>query len=87
MFKELSLEIPKKNRCSGYLKFFDENKNYGFLVMDSDGSDIFVYADDLIKTGVERDYLRTAKFGNVIRYLFNLNKKIHIHLYGILRKV
>lgn len=55
--------------------------------MDSDGSDIFVYADDLIKTGVERDYLRTAKFGNVIRYLFNLNKKIHIHLYGILRKV
>ena len=36
--------------------------------MDSDGSDIFVYADDLIKTGIKKEYLRTAKFGNYIRY-------------------
>jgi hypothetical protein len=25
----------------GRLKFFDENKNYGFLIMENDGSDIF----------------------------------------------
>jgi len=66
---------PKKNRSSGYLKFFDENKNYGFLVMDSDGSDIFVYSDDLIKTGIDKEYLRTAKFGNMIRYLFKIKKR------------
>ena len=29
------------HRYSGRLKFFDENKNYGFLIMDLDGSDIF----------------------------------------------
>ncbi len=28
-------------RYTGRLKFFDENKNYGFIIMDADGSDIF----------------------------------------------
>lgn len=37
--------------------------------MDHDNSDIFVYADDLAKTGLPREYLRSAKMGNVIRYL------------------
>lgn len=36
-----------KIRYEGYLKFFDEIKNYGFLVMDVDKSDIFVHFDDL----------------------------------------
>lgn len=49
------------NKFTGRLKFFDESKNYGFLVMDSDGSDIFVYANDLVKTGLPKDFLRTAK--------------------------
>jgi hypothetical protein len=31
-----------KERFSGKLKFFDEQKNYGFIVMDLDKSDIFV---------------------------------------------
>lgn len=31
-----------KERFSGKLKFFDEQKNYGFIVMDMDKSDIFV---------------------------------------------
>ncbi|CAD8091409.1 unnamed protein product [Paramecium primaurelia] len=70
LLQELALEQPNKNRSTGYLKFFDENKNYGFIVMDQDGSDIFVYADDLAKTGISRDYLRTAKFGNYIRFNF-----------------
>jgi hypothetical protein len=37
--------------------------------MDMDGSDIFVYADDLVRTGLSKDYLRTAKQGNLIRFL------------------
>ncbi|CAD8066360.1 unnamed protein product [Paramecium primaurelia] len=70
LLQELALDQPKKNRSAGFLKFFDENKNYGFIVMDSDGSDIFVYADDLAKTGISKEYLRTAKFGNCIRFTF-----------------
>ena len=34
-------------RYTGRLKFFDPKKNYGFIIMDSDGSDIFVHYDDL----------------------------------------
>jgi len=36
-----------KEIFSGRLKFFDENKNYGFIIMDTDGTDIFVHHDDL----------------------------------------
>ncbi len=41
------MEDIQPGRFTGRLKFFDEGKNYGFLVMDSDGSDIFVHFDDL----------------------------------------
>lgn len=60
------------NKFCGRLKFFDESKNYGFLVMDTDGSDIFVYANDLVKTGLPKDFLRTAKQGNLIRYKISM---------------
>ena len=56
---------------TGRLKFFDEAKNYGFIIMDEDGSDIFVHFDDLAKAGVVKDLLRTAKQGNIIRFSFN----------------
>ena len=35
------------SRYTGQLKFFDENKNYGFLVKDNDMTDVFVHFDDL----------------------------------------
>jgi len=50
-----------KVRYTGRLKFFDENKNYGFLIMDEDGSDIFVHYDDLAKAGVSKEFIKTAK--------------------------
>ena len=56
---------------TGRLKFFDEAKNYGFIIMDDDGSDIFVHFDDLAKAGVGKEMLRTAKQGNIIRFSFN----------------
>lgn len=59
-----------KERYNGRLKFFDENKKYGFIVMDEDGSDIFVHYDDLIKAGITKDLLRTARMGNVLRLTF-----------------
>lgn len=39
--------------------------------MDEDGSDIFVHYDDLLKSGVTKELLRTAKQGIVIRFSFN----------------
>ena len=59
-----------KDREEGYLKFFDENKNYGFLVMDADKSDIFVHFDDMQKIGITKEFLKTAKSGNIIRFSF-----------------
>jgi len=63
-------ESAPKIRKTGRLKFFDENKSYGFIVMDEDGSDIFVHYDDLSKAGVNKDLLRSAKQGNLVRFSF-----------------
>jgi len=60
-----------KERYNGRLKFFDENKKYGFIVMDDDGSDIFVHYDDLVKANITKDLLRTARMGNLIRLTFS----------------
>jgi hypothetical protein len=58
-------------RYMGRLKFFDENKKYGFIVMEDDGSDIFVHYDDLCKANITKDLLRTARQGNLIRLSFS----------------
>lgn len=58
-------------RYAGTLKFFDENKNYGFIVMDNDQSDIFVHFDDLLKANITKEFLKSAKHGNLIRFSFS----------------
>ena len=59
-----------KRRYTGKLKFFDETKNYGFIIMDDDGSDIFVHFDDLAKAHLGKDFLRCTKAGKTIRLSF-----------------
>lgn len=58
-------------RYTGRLKFFDESKSYGFIVMDDDGSDIFVHYDDLHKANITKEFLKSSKFGNSIRLSFS----------------
>ena len=60
-----------KERYFGRLKFYDENKKYGFIIMEDDGSDIFVHYDDLYKAGIPKELLRTARQGNLIRLTFS----------------
>ena len=60
-----------KQRFTGRLKFFDENKNYGFIVRDDDNSDIFVHFDDLVKARISKDLLRAAKMGFFLRFSFS----------------
>jgi hypothetical protein len=68
--KPIILE-ESKQRYTGKLKFFDENKNYGFIIMDEDGSDIFVHFDDLYKAGIGKELLKTARHGNMIKLSFS----------------
>jgi len=68
--KPIILDEGNERYC-GRLKFFDENKKYGFIVMDDDGSDIFVHYDDLYKAGIPKELLRTARMGNLIKVTFS----------------
>lgn len=68
--KKLVIIEESQNRYTGRLKFFDEAKNYGFIVMDEDNSDIFVHFDDIAKANITKEYLRTTKLGNVINFSF-----------------
>jgi len=58
-------------RFTGRLKFFDENKNYGFIIMDQDSTDIFVHFDDMAKANISKEFLRSVKAGNNIRFAFS----------------
>ncbi len=72
MMPALSLSPEEEGRrYTGRLKFFDEGKNYGFIIMDDDSSDIFVHFDDIQKAGISREVLRGAKTGQVIRLQFS----------------
>lgn len=42
-------------KVTGTLKFFYENDNYGFLVGDTDGKDVFFHLDDMKDTRLTKD--------------------------------
>jgi len=67
------------NRYTGRLKFFDESKGYGFIIMDDDDSDIFCHFDDFFKAGIDLNMLKSAKLGNIIRLSFQCLSYIGRH--------
>ncbi|KAM3137941.1 hypothetical protein pb186bvf_010022 [Paramecium bursaria] len=67
-------QLDKK--YTGKLKFFDDQKNYGFIIMDTDKSDIFVHLDDLQKAGLSKEYLKQAKHGSQLRFQFECMKYV-----------
>jgi hypothetical protein len=54
-------ETGENKRYTGRLKFFDDARNYGFIIMDADESDIFVHYDDLQKAGISKDVIKSFK--------------------------
>ncbi|CAD8178667.1 unnamed protein product [Paramecium octaurelia] len=68
--KPVVLEVPT-TRETGKLKFFDEQKSYGFIVLDSDNSDVFVHLDDLQRAGITKEDLR--KLGSCFRSQTQVN--------------
>ena len=48
---------------TGKIKWFNENKGYGFILQESDGKDIFVHYSD-----IEGDGFRTLSEGESVEY-------------------
>jgi cold shock CspA family protein len=68
-------ENRNRERLSGCLKFFDEAKNYGFLVVDQaekDEKDMFVHYDDLKKTMIVKSLLSSSKNRYSIHFTFHV---------------
>ena len=59
-------------RQLGTLKFFNESRDYGFIVADKDGQDVFYHYDDVAPTGLSREFLKNAKDNYCIRLSFNV---------------
>ena len=67
-------------RMTGRLKFFEESKNFGFIICEEDEKqEIFVHLDDLERANLSRDLLRTAKKGAIIRLSFSVYHYIGRH--------
>jgi len=64
---------------TGKLKFFEEKKNYGFIVMDVDNSDVFVHYEELNKAGLNKEQLRNTKRVKNLRLRFCLLTYIGKH--------
>ena len=48
---------------TGKIKWFNENKGYGFINQESDGKDIFVHYSDIVGDG-----FRTLSEGEAVEY-------------------
>lgn len=72
-------QLDQNKRYTGKLKFFDEAKNFGFIVMDEDGSDIFVHYDDLMRANLSKEHLKNAKKGSQIKLTFGCFNYIGKH--------
>jgi 'Cold-shock' DNA-binding domain len=72
-FNQAPPEMPQnpQEKFSGRLKFFDEMQNYGFFIMDVDGSDLFVHYEDLKKAGLTKEFLKVVKGNAYVRFTFN----------------
>jgi len=76
---------PDQVKVTGTLKFFYENDNYGFLVGDQDGKDVFFHFDDMRDANVSKEQLISAKENNyTVRFAYN--KLAYFGRYGLSMK-
>jgi hypothetical protein len=75
---------PETVKVTGTLKFLYENDQYGFLVGDSDGKDVFFHFDDMRDTNLTKEQLKNARDNYIIRFAFN--KLAYFGRYGLSMK-
>ena len=75
---------PGAVKVTGTLKFFFENENYGFLLGDTDGKDVFFHLDDMKEANVSRDQLISSKETYIMRFAYN--KLAYFGKYGLSMK-
>ena len=71
-------------KVTGTLKFYFENDNYGFLVGDVDGKDVFFHFDDMRDTHLTKEQLLQSRETYLIRFAFN--KLAYFGRYGLSMK-
>lgn len=59
-------------KSSGVLKFFNDSKNFGFFVNESDGEDVFFHFDDIKDTKLSKEFLWEAKNKYLVKFAFNI---------------
>ncbi len=68
-------------RVTGQLKFFSAEQNYGFLVADDDGKDVFFHFDDMKDTELTKDDLSAFKERAMYKFIFN--KLMYLGRHGL----
>jgi len=69
LYPTYNTEPLRGDTLTGRIKFFDNIQNYGFFVLDCDGTDLFVHYDDFLKSGITKDHIQMAKTMNM-RFVF-----------------
>ena len=57
---------------NGFLKFFNQQHQYGFIVSEQDGSDIFFHYDDVKHTQLSKEFLRHATENFWVKFNFKI---------------
>ena len=59
----------------GYLKFFDEKNNFGFMStkINDKAEDVFVYRSEFDLAGIEMTTVRMAKYGTMLTFEFTIS--------------
>lgn len=68
--------IPTGSQVTGRLKYFKENDNYGFIVSDLDGENIFFHYSEMKNQSLSKEFLTQAKDTYIIRLVFQVIKYV-----------
>jgi hypothetical protein len=59
-------------RYTGVLKFYNENKGFGFVGCEQDSTEIFLHGDDLLKANIDIKNLKKKCVGGLMRFSFSI---------------
>jgi cold shock CspA family protein len=62
----------RKDQFKGRLKFFNEDHGYGFITIENNDEDVFVYQDELVKAGLSGKDFRILREGRKLRVCFQV---------------